>query len=307
VRAICRCACVHGMRWAVTWLNIAVDLHATARDAAVDKALLSYRALIYLLRMGRDSAEEGDVDAFIGAMTQVAVSLKDAIVHLGRGRYPGARIPAPPQAGTAGVLPSLHVLYDQACLQARLGQHKSALRKLERAAGLEGNREDALTDPWFARLRTVEGAQLEDGKRFWEIVGPPPRVFTQLPAFGEKGADLKAIGVTGAAELHAATGSAADCASMGDNLKVPIAVVTGWQRLAELAHPPNPLTVRSRWLTARELDVLLAAGIRSRDDLPTQASGQARAVRDKLRGAATDLGVRPLDHSEFNEVASRFR
>jgi hypothetical protein len=293
---------------AVTWLNIAVDLNGLVRDHAVDQALLSYRALIYLLRMAKSSAE-GEAGAFIRAMTHVAASLKDAIAQLGRGSYSDAEVPEPPDLEGPSAPPSLHVLYDQACLDAKLGQRDSALRKLERAAGLEGNREDALTDPWFAPIRTAEGGDdVEDSKRFWAIVGPPSLDFTDLPLFGKQGGDLLTVGVKGAVELYASTRTPADLANLAEVLKVPIGVVASWKLSAELAHPPaNPATA-SRWLTPRELHTLVAAGVRSVGDLPNSGApaAQKEDFRKSLRRVADELVLRPLDDSEFDEVASRF-
>jgi hypothetical protein len=194
----------------------------------------------------------------------------------------------------------LHVLYDEACLLAEQKQYDAALAKLARAAGLESNRDDARTDPWFAPIRSTLDSSDADHtaavQQFWEIVGAPTPAFTDLPPFGEKGSALRELGVNSAQDLLAVTVD--EGAALADALKLPKTVTAAWRAFARLA---AARTGRERFLNARELALLVALGIRNDEDLRGYSSG---TLGNDLVEKAQELGLRPPTNDEATEIAA---
>jgi hypothetical protein len=288
------------------WLNTAVQLSQPERSTAVDMAARNYGRLVRLLKTAKDLRRPSE-DVFYDEMSRVACALKRAFdLFVQAGCDPG--LPDPPRFRKRSSLESPHVLYDDACRLAFLAKNDEALAMLERAAGLEDNRKDARTDPWFEPIRSLPDpgneARAKTVRRFWDIVGPEPLAFTELPVFGQKGADLANVGVTSAPQMFAATGSDDERKDLAKVLEVPLGVVSGWRELSELAAPNEPCR---EWLTPRHLHVLAAAGVRSLTDLKcyVQSPGDLSALQALLTGEAERLGVAPLDKNELEEVASR--
>jgi hypothetical protein len=286
-------------------LNLAAAESGAARRDAALAAGRTFGSLAQLLTIVHAAAvkdgNRGQID-FTREMTLVAAELRAAVKVLVR---PPAERPRelaqrlPKLDGQAPV--SLHVLYDQACRFAFVGSPAASLRRLRLASGLEGYRRMARSDPWFARIRDVDGVPTRNRERFWEIVGSaePVSEFTGLPIFGEKGAGLRAVGLTGAPEFCAATTIDAQRQDLGKVLGVPLGVVEGWHCLALLAKPDAAASAETRWLTTRELRLLLAEGIASEDD------ARRGILQRPLETRARELGIRPLDDAEFQEVAAR--
>jgi hypothetical protein len=287
-----------------TWLNIAVQVNGWGRRRAIAMGADNYGRLVTLLETAKELEEPGQ-DAFLDEMSRVACALKRAFDPFVKG-LSASELPDPPRFRNETSLESPHVLYDDSCRLAVMNT-KEALAALELAAGLEDNRTDARTDPWFERIRSLpdpaDGSRAKTVRRFWEIVGAPPS-FTELHVFGTKGADLAAVGVTSAAQLFDATGTDDERKDMAKVLDVPLGVVTAWRNLAELAEPK---TTPGEWLTPRQLNVLLSAGIRSLKDLKVYVTSPAdwSALQTRVEGKAEEAGVAPLDATELRAVALR--
>jgi hypothetical protein len=277
-----------------TWMNVAVESVGSQRWKAVDAAAINYRALVYLLFTATGASSGGDAGAFVKEMSRVAAALQQTFGPLTKNPTHPVQLPDPPPAGDPGELPSLHVRYDKACRLAALRQDDEAARELERAAGLEGNRIAARTDPWFGRLRRAEGSP-DAVEVFWKVVGSPNPAFTDLPPFGKKGSALRQLGVVSAPTLIAITPDRGE--ALAKALDIPTTVVAGWWEFACLA---EPRAGRKRFLDNRELLLLAEVGIRSDRDLTTRVCDDGLA--GELVRKADHLGLRPPTPAEVRQM-----
>jgi len=276
-----------------TWLNVAVQVDETKRADVVNLAASNYGRLVTLLKAAKELEKPGQ-DVFLDEMSRVAFALRSAFAAFLE-KPVLSTLPPPPRFREGASLESLHVLYDEACNSAVLGENAEALKKLERAVGLERYRQAARTDPCFEKLRRGNGPDDKDAERFWDLVGSPTPGFTDLPPFGKQGPALIGLGVMGPLDLLAISPDRGE--ALADALKVPRTVAAAWWAFARLAEPRPPQ--RSRWLDSRELALLAASGIRDDEALRSQSSAD---VKKTLGEMAQKLGLRPPTPQEAAEI-----
>jgi hypothetical protein len=281
---------------AALWLNVcAADFAKSGkvlpRNAV--RARRSYEAFIELLR-----ETSGHIESrFMRDLRAVAVCLHDGLTVM---QIQGAVGAAPADWAAAGEPASLRVVYDRACTQALNKKWFQALEDLELASGREELRQMARQDPAFARFRRVAAEPDDWSKRFWEIVGEPwtAREFTDLPVFEPSGSSLGAMGIGDAQALLLATRTALQREQLAARLGVLVGPVVRWRAVAALDSDGRR---EGRWAGGIGLELLLAVGVRSLDELSRRAADPTSqpTLREALDAELQSRGQRGLSPKEF--------
>lgn len=189
--------------------------------------------------------------------------------------------------------------YDQACLASQDGHYHTAIRFLKLATVDEGLRIWARRDPSFEKLRT------DAAQEFQHIVAdPPPTSFAGLRPLSSHAQALTDIGVHSATDLRAMTFTDAETQLFAKAIGVSQLVVERWRNIAILGtlSPGGP--------DLGQLDLLIAAGVDSPEELRAQTATQANVAKlhTKLVAASSDHQVTVPDQNTLKgwaEIADR--